>query len=160
MSSPKSRPESWLAIVALAGICIISLGNVLVRYFTDASFAFTEEFSVFFLVVLTFAGAAMAARSNEHIRITVLEDKLPLAGKRVLYVLQWLGSLLVLGLTVYYGSILALEEYEWESQSPGGYPTWIYLMWLPILCLCIAWRTTQNLYSRWHAHASTQESEL
>jgi len=45
---PKCWPEAWLASVALIAICLISLGNVIVRYATDASFAFTEEFSVFF----------------------------------------------------------------------------------------------------------------
>lgn len=156
MSSPKSRPESWLAIIALAGIAIISLGNVMVRYFTNASFAYTEEFSVFFLVVLTFAGAAVAARTNEHIRITVLEDRLPASGKRALYVLQWLGSLAVLGLIIWYGSLVVYEAYEWEEQSPGGYPIWIYQIWLPILALMIAFRTTQNLICRWK-NADTQE---
>ena len=66
---PKFRPEAWLASLALIAICVISLCNVIVRYTTDASFAFTEEFSVFLLVLLTFAGAAVAARSNQHIRI-------------------------------------------------------------------------------------------
>ncbi|MFT0212255.1 TRAP transporter small permease [Pseudomonas sp. F1_0610] len=156
MSSPKSRPESWLAIIALAGIAIISLGNVMVRYFTNASFAYTEEFSVFFLVVLTFAGAAVAARTNEHIRITVLEDRLPASGRRALYVLQWLGSLAVLGLIIWYGSLVVYEAYEWEEQSPGGYPIWIYQIWLPILALMIAFRTTQNLICRWK-NADTRE---
>lgn len=157
MSSPKSRPESWLAIIALAGIGIISLGNVMVRYFTNASFAFTEEFSVFFLVVLTFGGAAVAARTNEHIRITVLEDRLPPVGKRVLYVLQWLGSLVVLGLIIWYSSVIAYESYEWEEQSAGGYPIWIYQIWLPILCALIAFRTTQNLCNRWKQAEQPQE---
>ena len=65
----KIRIESWIAIIALAAICIISLANVLVRYATDISFAFTEEYSVFLMVVLAFAGAAVAARSNDHMRL-------------------------------------------------------------------------------------------
>nr|WP_217645555.1 TRAP transporter small permease [Oceanisphaera psychrotolerans] len=68
-SAPDARPERWLAALALLAVCVISLGNVVVRYTTDASFAFTEEFSVFLLVVLTFAGAALAARRHVHIRI-------------------------------------------------------------------------------------------
>lgn len=74
---PDARIERWLAAFALAVICLISLANVLVRYATDASFAFTEEISIFLLVVLTFAGAAVAMRRNGHIRIALLEDKFP-----------------------------------------------------------------------------------
>ncbi len=151
MSKPTSRfmPESWLGILALAGITAISLANVVVRYATDVSFAFTEEFSVFLMVVLAFAGAAVAARNNEHIRITLLEEKLGHTGRKVLYTLQWLGAMLVLALVAWYGGELAWEEYSWESLSPGlGYPTWLYLIWLPILSLAIMLRSTQNWWQR------------
>ena len=128
---------------------MISLANVVVRYTTNASFAFTEEFSVFLMVVLAFAGAAVAARSNEHIRITLLENYLCLAGRRLVYILQWLGTVLVLGLVVWFGGMLTYEEYSWESLSPGlGYPTWIYLIWLPVLASAIIVRSTQSLFDR------------
>ena len=149
MSKKRISLESWLGIIALAAISIISLANVVVRYTTNASFAFTEEFSVFLMVVLAFAGAAVAARSNEHIRITLLENYLGLAGRRVVYILQWLGTVVVLGLVVWYGGLLTYEEYSWESLSPGlGYPTWIYLVWLPVLASAIIVRCTQNLFDR------------
>ncbi len=149
MSKKPITLESWLGIIALAGISLISLANVVVRYTTNASFAFTEEFSVFLMVVLAFSGAAVAARSNEHIRITLLENYLGLVGRRIVYILQWLGSSVVLGLVVWYGGLLTYEEYSWESLSPGlGYPTWIYFIWLPVLASAIIVRCTQNLFDR------------
>lgn len=149
MSKPRISLESWLGIIALATICIISLANVLVRYTTNASFAFTEEFSVFLMVILAFAGAAVAAKTNEHIRVTLLEKYLGLIGRRIAYVMQWLGSVIVLSLIVWYGCLLTYEEFMWESTSPGlGYPTWIYLIWLPLLASAIIFRSTQNLFSR------------
>ncbi|MFP2768605.1 TRAP transporter small permease [Oceanisphaera sp. KMM 10153] len=148
-SAPDARLERWLAALALLAVCIISLGNVVVRYTTDASFAFTEEFSVFLLVVLTFAGAAVAARRHVHIRIELVEEWLPVRLRPVLYLLQWAASVLLLGLVVWYGALLTWEEYSWESLSPGlGYPTWIYLIWLPLLCLAIIWRLTQSMMER------------
>lgn len=149
MSKPRILIESWLGIIALAAICIISLANVLVRYTTNASFAFTEEFSVFLMVVLAFAGGAVAARKNEHIRITLLEPRFGPTGRRILYLLQWLGGIIVLGLVTWYSGQLTYEEYKWESLSPGlGYPTWIYLIWLPLLSIAIIIRSTQNLFDR------------
>ncbi|WP_417618378.1 TRAP transporter small permease [Oceanisphaera sp.] len=153
-SAPDARPERWLAALALLAVCVISLGNVVVRYTTDASFAFTEEFSVFLLVVLTFAGAALAARRHVHIRIELVEGLLPVRLRPVLYLLQWAASVLLLGLVVWYGALLTWEEYSWESLSPGlGYPTWIYLVWLPVLCLAIIWRLTQSMVERCRACA-------
>ncbi|RBW49271.1 TRAP transporter small permease [Marinobacter sp. F3R11] len=147
--SPKFRPEAWLASVALIAICVISLGNVIVRYTTDASFAFTEEFSVFLLVILTFAGAAVAARNNQHIRIELVEHYLPPPALKGLFVLQWLIGVAVMGVTAWYGVTFAMQEYEWESLSPGlGLPNWIYVVWLPLMAVAIIFRMTQNLVDR------------
>ncbi len=55
-----ARFERWLGALSLIVISLISLGNVVTRYLTGGSFSFTEEFSVFLLVVLTFAGAGVA----------------------------------------------------------------------------------------------------
>lgn len=146
---PKFRPEAWLATLALIAICLISLGNVIVRYATDASFAFTEEFSVFLLVLVTFGGAAVAARHNQHIRIELIEQYLPPSYRKIVYVVQWLASVVVLGIMAWYGSLLTWQEYHWESLSPGlGLPNWIYVIWLPLLSVAIVIRMTQNLFDR------------
>lgn len=146
---PRGRPESWLAALALGLIGIISLANVVVRYATDASFAFTEEFSVFLLVLLTLAGASVAIRRQAHIRIALLEDVLPLPLWRLVVVLQTLAVLVVLGLVVWFGGTFALEEYQWDSLSPGlGLPNWWYVIWLPILALAMAWRQLQQCVER------------
>ena len=146
---PKFRLDALLASLALIIICLISLGNVIVRYTTDASFAFTEEFSVFLLVILTFAGASVAARHNQHIRIELIEHHLPSRLRPLVFVLQWLAGVVVLGLTTWYGSKFALEEYRWHSLSPGlGLPNWIYVVWLPLLSAAILVRMTQNLMDR------------
>ena len=60
----------------MALVCVITFANVLVRYFTNASFAFTEEFSVFLLVVMTLAGASAAFARNRHIRMEYFVGKL------------------------------------------------------------------------------------
>ncbi|HEY5322403.1 MAG TPA: TRAP transporter small permease, partial [Caldimonas sp.] len=53
----------------MVALTLITLGNVLTRYLSDQSFAWTEEISVFLIVVMTLAGAAGVARRDGHIRI-------------------------------------------------------------------------------------------
>jgi len=137
-----------LATLALVIISLISLANVVVRYLTDASFAFTEEFSVFLLVILTFAGASVAIRSNRHIRIGLIERLFPRL-RTPLIVVQWIASMLVLGLVIWFGGQFALEEYQWDSESPGlGLPNWWYVIWLPLLGLAMAVRLSQMTLDR------------
>lgn len=143
-----ARLERVLATLALIIIGLISLANVVVRYFTNASFAFTEEISVFLLVILTFAGASVAMRSNRHIRIAFLERLFP-RFRTALILLQWLAGVLVLGLVVWFGGQFAFEEYQWESESPGlGLPNWWYVVWLPLLALLMLVRLTQVTLDR------------
>jgi TRAP-type C4-dicarboxylate transport system permease small subunit len=155
----KCWPEAWLASVALIAICLISLGNVIVRYATDASFAFTEEFSVFFLVLVTFAGAAVAARNNQHIRIELIEHHLPAPVRTAVYIVQWALGVTVFAITAWYGSVFAWQEYQWESLSPGlGLPNWIYVIWLPLMALAIIVRMTQSLIDRLRGKADSEIS--
>lgn len=148
--------ERVLATLALVIISLISLANVVVRYFTDASFAFTEEISVFLLVVLTFGGASVALRRNRHIRIGFLERLFP-ALRTPLIVLQWLAGVLVLGLILWFGGQFAWEEYQWQSESPGlGLPNWWYVIWLPVLSLCMLVRLSQMTLDRLRGRAGDE----
>ncbi|HSP57001.1 MAG TPA: TRAP transporter small permease, partial [Halomonas sp.] len=119
------------------------------RYVTGGSLAFTEELSVFLMVVVTFAGASVALRRNGHIRIGLLERALPGAPRKVLIVFQWLCGALVLGLITWFGGRLAWQEYQWESLSPGlGLPQWWYVVWLPVLSAAMLVRLTQQTLDR------------
>lgn len=137
------RLEEALAAVAMALLCLISFANTLVRYLTDFSFAFTEEWSVFLLVVLTFAGAAVAFATDGQVRIAWLERHVGRTGRRVLDLVSVGATTLVLGLVIWHGGLLVLDQYRFEETSPGlGYPAWIYTLWLPVLalvCLLRAW---------------------
>lgn len=126
-------------------ICAISFANVVVRYTTDFSFAFTEEYSVFLLVIMTFVGSSLAFAVDRHIRIAFFVDRLPRRWRRLADGLSLLASSIVFALVIYYGSRLAWDQWDLEETSPGlGNPTWIYTMWLPLLSLLILFRIAQR----------------
>lgn len=145
----KAAPERALGAAALLIIALISLGNVITRYITGGSFSFTEELSVFLLVLMSLAGASVALRDDRHIRISLLERALPPAWRQKLILIQGVGILSVLLLISYYGGKMAWEEYQWGSESPGlGLPQWWYLIWLPILSITMTLRQLQRLRER------------
>jgi len=61
--------EDILTAAVMGALALITFVNVLVRYFTDQSFAWTEEISVFLMIVLALVGASVAFARNHHIRI-------------------------------------------------------------------------------------------
>ena len=66
--------EDWLTVIIMALLALITFANVLVRYFTSQSFAWTEEFSVFLMIVLALVAGSAAVARNQHIRIEYFAD--------------------------------------------------------------------------------------
>jgi TRAP-type C4-dicarboxylate transport system permease small subunit len=111
--------EKLVAAAAMAALCLITLGNVVARYLTNYSFAFTEEYSIALMVVVTMLGADIAA--------TVAS----------------IGMFLLL---VVLGGRLVWDEYRFEVTSPGlGEPQWIYTLALPLLSLVVIGRAVGHL---------------
>ena len=135
------REELVLAIVMaiLAGITLL---NVITRYFTNYSFAFTEEYSILLLFVMVLVGTSAAAVKNQHLKMTFFTDLLSMRWRKIAEAVGLLAMALCFGVLVYYGYRLTFDAYELDETTPGlGNPQWLYLMWLPILSGIILLRT-------------------
>jgi len=155
-AKPRVTPklEEFFAAMAMALICLITFANVVVRYFTDESFAFTEEFSVFLMVALAFVGASAAFARNTHIRVTFFVERMrPRAAFRA-EIASMAVSLALFALIGGYGVRLVVDDVRFETTSPGiGVPQWIYSVWLPVLCAVIVLRLLGRLVRLWRGEA-------
>jgi TRAP-type C4-dicarboxylate transport system permease small subunit len=147
------RPSLAFERAVMAGsmalLCLITMGNVLVRYFTDVSFAFTEEISIALMVVMTLVGAAHAFVDNRHIAIVFFANLLGPVGRRVARGLALLSALAMFGLLAVLGTRMAWVDYRFEVTSPAlGIPQWLYTVWLPLLSALIVFRVLGAL-GRW-----------
>ncbi|MFN3440172.1 MAG: TRAP transporter small permease [Acidovorax sp.] len=135
------RLEDWLTVLVMASLALITFANVLVRYFTNSSFAWTEEISVFLMIVLALVAGSAAVARDQHIRIEYFaEGGSALRSKR----LAQLGALTV---AVLFGLIAVLsvrvvwDDYRFGETSPGiGVPQWWYSIWLPVFAALITAR--------------------
>jgi TRAP-type C4-dicarboxylate transport system permease small subunit len=141
-----AKIEEFCAAMTMALICLITFANVVVRYFTDESFAFTEELSVFLLVVLAFVGASAAFAKNTHIRVTFFVERLPMRAAFWAEVAVVVTGLALFALISGYGARLVLDDLRFETTSPGiGVPQWLYSVWLPVLSAVIVLRLLGRL---------------
>ncbi len=133
--------EDVLGALAMGALCLITFVNVVVRYLTDESFAWTEEISIFLMVVMTLVAGAAAVARDRHIRIEFFFEGGSVSRQRWLALLSAAGiCVLFLAMTVL-GGRMAWDEFHFDETSPGiGIPKWIYTIWLPILSLAIALR--------------------
>jgi len=142
---PRKPIEEMVAVAAMALLVLITLVNVLVRYLTDESFAWTEELSVFLMVLMALAGASAVAGRDRHIRIEFFytrrspgEAAVP---RRRLQLLSAAASTAVFMLLAVLFARWAWDQYRFAETSMGlGVPLWWYGIAMPVLCAAIAWR--------------------
>ncbi len=149
-AEPRSlRLEDWLTVIVMAALALITFANVLVRYFTNSSFAWTEEISVFLMIVLALVAGSAAVARNQHIRIEFFaEGGSALRSKR----LAMLGAATVALLFAFIAVLsvrVVWDDYRFGETSPGiGVPQWWYSVWLPVLSALIAGRAIGLLVRR------------
>ena len=133
--------EDWATVIVMALLALITFANVLVRYFTNSSFAWTEEFSVFLMIVLALVGGSAAVARDRHIRIEYFAEAGSLARRRGL---ARFGALMVAALffVLTVTSVrMVWDDWRFGETSPGiGVPQWWYSIWLPVIALGITLR--------------------
>jgi TRAP-type transport system small permease protein len=134
----------------MAVIALITAANVVVRYLTDISFAFTEEFSVVLMVVVTILGTSLAMAGGRHIKIEYFIDLLSPRGRRIAEIVSMALVIVCFGIILIYGTSLAWDEYRFESLTPGmGHPQWLHTGWLPLLSLFVIGRAVGRMVRIW-----------
>lgn len=144
--------EEILTALVMAALALITFINVVVRYFTSRSFAWTEEISVFLMIVLALVGASVAFARNHHIRIEFFVNKCKPVMKRRLGELAALLGALMFGILAVLSAYLTWDQYIFDEISPAiGVPQWWYSIWLPVLSVVISlrliglwWRTRKS----------------
>ena len=133
--------EDWLTVIIMALLALITFANVLVRYFTSSSFAWTEEFSVFLMILLAMVAGSAAVARDRHIRIEYFAENGPMARRRRL---AQFGAATVALLFLLIGALgirVVWDDFRFEETSPGiGVPQWWYSIWLPVVSFAIALR--------------------
>lgn len=133
--------EDWLTVLIMAALALITFANVLVRYFTNSSFAWTEEFSVFLMIVLALVAGSAAVARDRHIRIEYFSDSGSMARRRGLACFGALMVALLFGVMAVLSVRVVWDDYRFGETSPGiGVPQWWYSMWMPIISLAISLR--------------------
>lgn len=136
--------EEMLAVACMAVLVLITLVNVVVRYFTDESFAATEEISIALMVVMTVAGGASAAARDRHVRIEYFYETGSAGRRRVLAMLSAVVTcvfFLVLGAL---SARVVWDEWSYQETTMAlGLPRWWLTVWIPLLCVVIAARAVQ-----------------
>ncbi|MCT4607332.1 MAG: TRAP transporter small permease [Marinisporobacter sp.] len=98
--------EDTVLIIMFMGMVGIIFFQVIMRYVFNNSLTWSEELGKFLFVWLSWVGISIGHRRKEHIRITLLVDKLPYKLKQLAEALTELILIIICGITLYYGFIM------------------------------------------------------
>lgn len=114
-----SKSMDALMAFCLALMVILVFGNVLLRYAFDTGITWSEEMSRFLLIWMTFLGAVGALKDNDHLGVDMLVKKLPLNGKRAVFVLSNVIVLYVLWIVLDGSWKLTLSSLASKAPATG-----------------------------------------
>lgn len=90
LGSANGRVAAWLARGAafvLALLAVVTFADVIARYFFNAPFTFTVEFTELAMGLIVYLGVGLVTHENGHIRVDVLTLRLPPRVRSVLAVI-------------------------------------------------------------------------
>ena len=124
--------DNILAIVLLI-MLILTCINVFARYVFLSSMPFVEELTPMGLVLLSIAGATVAAKRGAHLGLTIVTDKLSPSGKKFC-TLAGDSMGIIFGLIVFYFGIdtVYVEYILSFVTSSMQWPEWLFGITIPV----------------------------
>lgn len=137
--------EETIGALLLSVMSLIAFTNVIVRYCTNFSFAWTEEMTVNLFVWAVMLGTSAVFRDSEHLSMNVFYNLLSARLKKFCNVLSVLICLIFFITLSYFGYLEVIDEMELEAISESlGIPQWWYTVSVPLLSLLIVFRILQR----------------
>jgi len=139
------RLEEGLGAVLLAVMVAIAFVNVIVRYCTTFSFAWTEELTINFFVWIVLLGTARAFRDGSHLGMVLVFQKLPPPARKACIVLGLVIGVIFFGALAWTGYVEVRDEYALEVISEAlGIPVWWYTISVPAFSVLVIVRMLQR----------------
>lgn len=118
----------FIIALFLSLMAIFVFGNVVLRYAFNSGITWSEEVSRFLFIWLIFLGAILALKDNEHLGVDSIVKKLPLKGKKIVYVISNLLMIVTLVL-VFDGSWkLTMMNVDQSAPATGMSYAYIYMI--------------------------------
>ena len=135
------KVEQVLLAASMAGIAIVTGMNVVARYTTDISLAFTEEYSIFLVVLVAMVGSSHAFACGRHIKVDYFVGLLPPRLRDHAEIIALALSLVMFAVLLVQGMYMTIDDYRFEVKTPGlSQPQWLYTAMLPLFSLLIIFR--------------------
>lgn len=105
-----NHTEEIVIVGMFAAMVAVIFLQVIMRYVFNNSLPWSEELGKFFFVWITWLGISLGERVGEHIKITMLTDRLPFKVAQVVNILSEIIVIAICAVTFYYGMSLVFSQ--------------------------------------------------
>ena len=117
-----------IVIVAMFALMVaVIFLQVIMRYVFSNSLSWSEELGKFLFVWITWLGISLGERKGEHIKITMLTDRLPFRVAQAVNILSEIVVIVICAVTFYYGISLVFSQMGTHYAGIKISVSWGYL---------------------------------
>ena len=102
--------EEIILVTMFALMVVVIFVQVIMRYVFHSSLTWSEELGKFLFVWISWLGISIGEKRGEHIKITMLTDKLNVKWQHIFNLISESIVIAICALTVYYTTIIALKS--------------------------------------------------
>ena len=156
--------ELVLALAFIAAV-LLNFTNVVGRYLLGVSLLGSDEAQVFIMVAMTFLGAAVVTRKEEHLRMDVLVKHAPQRVRFALRISEQILLIVLAGFVVRQSAFYAAQMFRLGRTSDmAGIPMWIphgtVTLGFALMLLIACWRLVSISARREPAHAAPADGKV
>ena len=111
------KAEDICLVIMFALMVIFIFLQIIMRFVVGHSLVWSEELGKFIFVWLSWLGISIGERRNEHIKITLLTDRLSPKLQKIFEIVAYLILLAILGVIIYYA--VQLVAFQWKVKYAG-----------------------------------------
>lgn len=155
------RIEKAVSCSCVAVMAVLVFANVIARKVFNHSLAVSDEMSTYLFVLMSFMGAAIAARRGAHLGLSIVTDRLSGKAKKGVGFLMYLISAFFCLLILVFGVQMVMSQYNFGQETAAmQWPEWIYGSFVPIgaFFAMMAFLSGAINYLR-HGHPGAKEDE-
>ncbi len=142
-----NRFEDALLVFILSCMIVLAVFQIISRNLFAEGVVWIDPLLRILVLWVGLAGAVVATRTNNHIRIDIFSKYLP---KKLLPYVErtvYLFTLLICLLVAWHASRFVYSEYEYGTIAFASVPSWITAVIIPVSFMLIAIRYTLLLFS-------------
>jgi TRAP-type C4-dicarboxylate transport system permease small subunit len=156
--------ELVLAVAFILAV-LLNFANVVGRYLFDFSLLGSDEVEVFVMVGMTFLGAVVVTRRNEHLRMDVLVQFMPRPMRLMLRMAEQLLLVVLAGFVLSQSYFYASQMLRMgRSSDMAGVPMWIphgsVALGFALILLIAAWRLVTVMTGRERLRGAPADGEV